>query len=201
MKTQVKTYLHSNHTRQEKFRYLVQIYWRMAAVILVLLVIAVWLIVPFFNKKTDVLNVGMYSGKYSVDNSTKMEKKFASWITYNKRKQQVIVTWGDSTQTAMQEKMYATISANTVDILITDPGQFKNFEKQGGLTPLPISKAKATTYKAKLVFNSKGQPVALKASQSPLLKKWGLKQQLVYVLKKSPNKAHAKVVINQLLTH
>jgi len=198
--SQMKKVLTSNErTIGQKLRYLMGYYWKPLLFGMVVLIAVLGLVFRVFDQRDNVVAVGVYSSAYKRDESKALQKQVAAWTKPQTQPDRIGVLWQNTANTRASEQMSAVLTANKLDLLITDPIQFKVMQKQNGVARLPLTATQTKQYRSKLLLNQDGQAVGIKVNQVPVLQKLGLKQQIVFTVKQVPHEKQMRQVVLQLL--
>ena len=198
--SQMKKVLTSNErTVGQKLRYLMGYYWKQLLFGMVVLIAVLGLVFRVFDQRDNVVAVGVYSSAYKHDESKALQKQVAAWTKPQTKPDRIGVLWQNTANTRASEQMSAVLTANKLDLLITDPIQFKVMQKQNGVARLPLTANQTKQYQSKLLLNQDGQAIGIKVNQVPALQKLGLKQQIVFTVKQVPHEKQLRQVVLQLL--
>ncbi|WP_225048366.1 hypothetical protein [Lacticaseibacillus kribbianus] len=197
---QLKNVLHSDISNQEKAKYLAHYYWKAAVAVLVALGLVGSFIYTQVTAKSQAFNVSIFANIANDKAQPGIEKQLDKWITYDKRKQTLAVSWDTvSASAAAMQRLVDGIAASEIDLAVVEPKIYRNYQKQGSVDVLPLTAAQVEKYKSKLLFNSKGKATGVVAGQLPLFKKYGLDKQVLFVSMTSKHKAETKKVLLKLL--
>ncbi|WP_390409139.1 hypothetical protein [Lacticaseibacillus jixiensis] len=198
IKTQVKEVLHSNRSRKEKLQYLLQIYWWIGAIIIAAVVLIGAVVIATPKKKASVLDVTVLTSQNQPNHQADMTKAFNKWVKYDHRSHQLNVIWGTTSDAAAQEKFITTLAAGDVDLVISDQKQYRQYAKDKGLAPLPLTKAQLSRLHDDLMFDKRGHALGVRVEASPQLRKWQMKNLVLYVPIRYNHKANIKQVVRKL---
>ncbi|MCG4282882.1 hypothetical protein [Lacticaseibacillus saniviri] len=174
-------------------------YWKPLLFGMVVLIAVLGLVFRVFDQRDNVVAVGVYSSAYKRDESKVLQKQVAAWTKPQTQPDRIGVLWQNTANSRASEQMSAVLTANKLDLLITDPIQFKVMQKQNGVAGLPLTAAQTKQYQSKLLLNQDGQAIGIKVNQVPALQKLGLKQQIVFTVKQVPHERQMRQVVLQLL--
>ena len=165
-----------------------------------LLVVLVFFLGQVVTRKDSILTVGIYTQGMSNPVATKsMKREFQKVLVPNK-KQEVVVTWNDLAKRDIMAKFLGTVNDHSVDILITNEKLFKQVEKDIGCEVLPVNTGirSASGKKMKQYMNRNNHIIGIKSDDVEFFKNYQIKDQVIYVPKKSKNISSAMKLIRSL---
>ncbi|WP_262315878.1 hypothetical protein [Lacticaseibacillus parakribbianus] len=196
---QLKNVLHSDISREEKFRYLAGYYWKAAAAIAVAVVLAGYFVYTQVTAKGQAFNIGVFVNVANDDAQPGVKKQVEKWVTYDKDKDNLVVTWDTISQSsAAMQRLVDGIAASEIDLAVVQPKIYRNYQKQGSVATLPLSKAQVAKYRTKLIFKN-GKATGVYAGKLPLFKKYGLTNQVMFFSAASKHRTVTQKVLVKML--
>lgn len=193
---QVRQVLASSRTMNEKLSYLWQYYWKAGALVCCFLVIGLFFLTQVTQRKTSVLTVGIYTSGRSAVDVRALQKEFTQVVTLSSNKQEVTVTTNDLTRQGALPKLFATLDDHSVDILLLPKDTFTNAADHGAFRPLSLTKK--TGGSAHSYRNDKGQIVGVDAKAFPLLRRRGISDGVLAIVKGNRHQMNTEKVLDTL---
>ncbi|MFC6316059.1 hypothetical protein ACFQHW_10840 [Lapidilactobacillus achengensis] len=200
MNLRVKKVLKSDQPFRQKLSYMWMYFGKLFLVFVGLLVVLVFFLGQVVTRKDSILTVGIYTQGMSNPVATKsMKREFQKVLVPNK-KQEVVVTWNDLAKRDIMAKFLGTVNDHSVDILITNEKLFKQVEKDIGCEVLPVNTGirSASGKKMKQYMNRNNHIIGIKSDDVEFFKNYQIKDQVIYVPKKSKNISSAMKLIRSL---